>query len=95
MLGVYLQKNKDRGCGMLEWIDPQMCKRSLQIIPGLLKKINKLEARETEDVSETNMNNEVDIELKKLREKIGDESRKLKMYMMVLCIGVGFILMFK
>ena len=72
-----------------------MCKRSLKIIPGLLKKINKLEARETEDVSETNMNNEVDIELKKLREKIGDESRKLKMYMMVLCIGVGFILMFK
>ena len=60
-----------------------------------MKKINKLEARETEDVSETNMNYEIDIELKQLREKIGDESRKLKMYMMVLCIGVGFILMFK
>ena len=33
----------EAGCGMLQWIDPKMCKRSLQIIPGLLKKINKLE----------------------------------------------------
>ena len=80
---------------MLEWIDPQMCKRSLQIILWLLKKTNKLEARETEDFSEKNMNNEVDIELKKPREKNRDESRKLNVYMMVLCIGVDFILMYK
>ena len=59
----------DRGCGMLKWIDPQMYKRSLQIIPGLLKKINKLKERKTEDLSEKYMTTDIDIELKKLREK--------------------------
>ncbi|KAK6150062.1 hypothetical protein DH2020_017587 [Rehmannia glutinosa] len=31
------------GCTFFNWIDPPMCSRARQIIPGLLKKINKLE----------------------------------------------------
>lgn len=31
------------GCGFLEWIDPKMCKRSIQVILGLLMNINKYE----------------------------------------------------
>ena len=31
------------GCEFLEWIDPRMCKRSVQVIPRLLRKRNKLE----------------------------------------------------
>ncbi|KAL7104001.1 hypothetical protein ACP275_08G216500 [Erythranthe tilingii] len=30
-------------CNYFEWVDPEMCVRSKQIIPGLLKKLNKLE----------------------------------------------------
>ncbi|CAH9067921.1 unnamed protein product [Cuscuta europaea] len=31
------------GCKMFEWVDPEMCPRSKMIIPGLLRKINKLQ----------------------------------------------------
>ncbi|KAK6140688.1 hypothetical protein DH2020_025570 [Rehmannia glutinosa] len=31
------------GCCYFVWIDPPMCTRARQIIPGLLKKVNKLE----------------------------------------------------
>ncbi|CAH9142906.1 unnamed protein product [Cuscuta epithymum] len=31
------------GCNMFEWIDAEMCPRSKVIIPGLLRKINKLQ----------------------------------------------------
>ncbi|KAI8020251.1 DNA topoisomerase 3-alpha [Camellia lanceoleosa] len=33
------------GCNQFTWVDPLMCSRAVQIIPGLLKKVNKLEAR--------------------------------------------------
>ncbi|CAL5437123.1 unnamed protein product [Camellia sinensis] len=32
-------------CNQFTWVDPPMCSRAMQIIPGLLKKVNKLEAR--------------------------------------------------
>ncbi|CAA0829044.1 Unknown protein [Striga hermonthica] len=31
------------GCNYFSWIDPPMCPRSRQIIPGLLKRVNRLE----------------------------------------------------
>ncbi|CAL8992091.1 unnamed protein product [Prunus brigantina] len=31
------------GCTFWEWADPEMCDRSKHIIPGLLRKINRLE----------------------------------------------------
>ncbi|CAH9148190.1 unnamed protein product, partial [Cuscuta epithymum] len=34
-----------KGCGMMEWFDPPMCKRSQKIIPGLLKKMNAYEEK--------------------------------------------------
>ncbi|KAL7132165.1 hypothetical protein ABFS83_12G053600 [Erythranthe nasuta] len=34
---------KIRGCNYFVWIDPPMCDRSRQIIPGLLRKINMRE----------------------------------------------------
>ncbi|CAH9129876.1 unnamed protein product [Cuscuta epithymum] len=33
------------GCGLMEWLDPPMCKRSQKIIPGLLKKVNVYEEK--------------------------------------------------
>ncbi|CAH9142195.1 unnamed protein product [Cuscuta epithymum] len=34
-----------KGCGMMEWFDPPMCKRSQKIILGLLKKMNGYEEK--------------------------------------------------
>ncbi|CAH9069457.1 unnamed protein product [Cuscuta europaea] len=31
------------GCGLMDWFDPPMCKRSKKIIPGLLRKLNGYE----------------------------------------------------
>ena len=44
---------------MLEWIDPQMCKRHVQIISGLLKKINKFKDEQSEQFSKKYGDNEV------------------------------------
>ncbi|GKG02524.1 hypothetical protein Tco_0310160, partial [Tanacetum coccineum] len=30
-------------CGIIDWYDPPMCDRVVQIIPGLLRRINKLQ----------------------------------------------------
>ncbi|KAK4415907.1 hypothetical protein Salat_2698100 [Sesamum alatum] len=30
-------------CGVFEWIDPPMCRRSKDVIPGLLKRLNNQE----------------------------------------------------
>ncbi|CAL8998819.1 unnamed protein product [Prunus brigantina] len=34
---------RNRGCCFFEWFDPEMCSRSKDIIPGLLKNRGKLE----------------------------------------------------
>ncbi|KAI8572929.1 hypothetical protein RHMOL_Rhmol01G0239100 [Rhododendron molle] len=31
------------GCKGFDWVDPPMCRRAVKIIPGLLRKTNKLE----------------------------------------------------
>ncbi|CAH9093165.1 unnamed protein product [Cuscuta europaea] len=36
-------------CNMFEWLDEEMCYRSTMIIPGLLRKIKKLEVRLVEE----------------------------------------------
>ncbi|KAL4556122.1 hypothetical protein LXL04_038765 [Taraxacum kok-saghyz] len=33
-------------CGFVGWIDPPMCPRAVQVIPGLLRAMNMLEERE-------------------------------------------------
>ncbi|KAF7146750.1 hypothetical protein RHSIM_Rhsim04G0160000 [Rhododendron simsii] len=33
----------NKKCNDFEWLDPPMCKRSMQIIPGLLKMRTKME----------------------------------------------------
>nr|XP_027070246.1 uncharacterized protein LOC113695370 [Coffea arabica]XP_027103353.1 uncharacterized protein LOC113724674 [Coffea arabica] len=32
------------GCIYWDWVDPEMCQRSKEIIPGLLRSMNKMEA---------------------------------------------------
>ena len=45
-------------CGFFQWLDPPMCERSKQIIPGLIRKVenlqNKLMTRENELVAREN-----------------------------------------
>ncbi|PIN02097.1 DNA topoisomerase [Handroanthus impetiginosus] len=38
------QYRENGGCNFFSWVDPPMCARSRQIIPGLLKRVNKLES---------------------------------------------------
>ncbi|KAL7124209.1 hypothetical protein ABFS83_14G033100 [Erythranthe nasuta] len=35
---------KSTYCGVFKWLDPEICGRSKMIIPGLLRRVNKLEA---------------------------------------------------
>ncbi|KAL1804935.1 hypothetical protein ACET3Z_028003 [Daucus carota] len=41
--GVYILKNCRTGCNFHQWHDPPVCGRSGNIIPGLLKRIERLE----------------------------------------------------
>ncbi|PWA73473.1 zinc finger, GRF-type [Artemisia annua] len=34
-----------RTCGIINWYDPPMCERAVQIIPGLLRSMNQLQER--------------------------------------------------
>ncbi|KAG8384113.1 hypothetical protein BUALT_Bualt04G0084500 [Buddleja alternifolia] len=37
--------NRDEGgCGFFVWLDPPMCERSRNVIPGLLRSVNRLQA---------------------------------------------------
>ena len=33
-----------KSCGIIDWYDPEMCPRAVQIIPGLLRSMNVLRA---------------------------------------------------
>ena len=68
-------------CRNFAWIDPPMCARSVQIIPGLLRRINRAEA-EVQALK---------IEEKKLLEKNeAMKSREKKMWI-ILSVGVIWI----
>ncbi|KAL8226969.1 hypothetical protein R6Q57_016801 [Mikania cordata] len=43
---------KGRSCGFVAWAGPPMCQRSLQVIPGLLKRCNNYEAIVLQSVKE-------------------------------------------
>lgn len=36
-------------CGSFEWLDPPMCDRAVQIIPGLLRRMNEYSRKEEEN----------------------------------------------
>ncbi|CAL8990356.1 unnamed protein product [Prunus brigantina] len=40
---IMVLRGRNRGCCFFEWFDPEMCSRSNDIIPGLLKNRGKLE----------------------------------------------------
>ncbi|KAM6548758.1 hypothetical protein CsatB_010401 [Cannabis sativa] len=42
------------GCYFWEWIDPPMCERASEVVPGLLRKIRRLEG-EISDISTSNV----------------------------------------
>ncbi|KAK4395699.1 hypothetical protein Sango_1724200 [Sesamum angolense] len=65
------------GCGFFVWEDPPMCTRSKKIIPGLLRKLNKIE----EEFSE--MKNKVNL-LHKMEEEVAEMKRKL-----ISCFGAN------
>ncbi|KAM7459313.1 hypothetical protein LguiA_036307 [Lonicera macranthoides] len=38
------EKMQNNDCGFFRWVDPSMCERSRVVIPGLLRRINTIEA---------------------------------------------------
>ncbi|XP_019198072.1 PREDICTED: uncharacterized protein LOC109191851 [Ipomoea nil] len=65
------------GCGFLDWYDPPMCYRSKRIIPGLLKRINRLE----EDIRTLNMKIEGD------KKEAGNVLKKIVGIMILIFVG--------
>ncbi|GKE03308.1 zinc finger, GRF-type containing protein [Tanacetum coccineum] len=39
-------------CGIIDWYDPEMCPRSVMIIPGLLRSMNALQATVSEQANQ-------------------------------------------
>ncbi|GKA65510.1 hypothetical protein Tco_0765217, partial [Tanacetum coccineum] len=39
----YMAETRGTNCGIIDWYDPPMCDRAVQIIPGLLRRINHLQ----------------------------------------------------
>ena len=68
-LFFFLQKDIEKGCNYMSWIDGEMCGRSKQIIPGLLRKIHRYEG-EIESLKQLIQKQEVELEnLKKVLEE--------------------------
>ncbi|CAH9063212.1 unnamed protein product [Cuscuta epithymum] len=77
------------GCGLMEWFDPPMCKRSQKIIPGLLKKINGYE----EKISTLEMQVDM-LPMPGLRaEKMKRTSSKCRALVCIMAV-VAFVIMF-
>ena len=80
-LSMVLLMQESKGCRYWDWVDPEMCQRSKDIIPGLIRTKNKLEA-EIERLQENS----------KLQEA---KLRRLKMYLFVhWVVAVVWILLF-
>lgn len=80
------------GCGYWEWYDPVMCYRAVEIIPGLLRRINslesefkKMECRRSEAETET-------VKMKAKLMKLEAEKRKQKLMMKCFIIVVALFL---
>ena len=80
-LSMVLLMQESEGCRYWVWVDPEMCQRSKDIIPGLIRTKNKLEAK-IETLQENS----------KLQEA---KLRRLKMYLFVhWVVAVVWILLF-
>lgn len=93
---ILFQKNISKGCGFLEWIDPPMCKRSVQIIPGLLNKINMFEEDVVAEDEKNEENNEVGgdgIDAVDMRFLIASELRKIKLFLFVIIVVLCLLLL--
>ncbi|KAL3625367.1 hypothetical protein CASFOL_030821 [Castilleja foliolosa] len=74
-------------CGVFKWLDNEMCPRSKQIIPGLLAKINKLEA----EVNDFQMKEKkLESEVRMLEEKMNTKYT-LKTIVIIVTICVTLI----
>ena len=92
-------QNKNLKCGFFEWLDPPMCSRSKQIIPGLLKKINRLEndtkslsIEGSEDYGENGQYSAVETSV--VMKLIATECKKLKL-LLVLIVLLVVVILFK
>ncbi|XP_019151915.1 PREDICTED: uncharacterized protein LOC109148635 [Ipomoea nil] len=71
------RSQRQDGCGFVELYDPPMCYRSKRIIPGLLKRINRLE----EDIRTLNMKIECD------KKEAGNVLKKIVGIMILIFVG--------
>ncbi|GFP80426.1 hypothetical protein PHJA_000186000 [Phtheirospermum japonicum] len=81
-------------CGIFIWLDGEMCERSKQIIPGLLKKIDKFE----DEINECKINEkklEAELRIAKGKERvISDQLNAMKkmsnykIIVLVICVFV-------
>ncbi|XP_074561889.1 uncharacterized protein LOC141818267 [Curcuma longa] len=71
------------GCGFWTWIDDEICSRSTQVIPGLLRRINKLEA---DAKSAENTMKELKTENDKLEAEL-DKTKKIirHIFVVIMC----------
>ncbi|PWA49556.1 zinc finger, GRF-type [Artemisia annua] len=52
----YCCSKRVANCGIVDWYDPPMCDRSVQIIPGLLNSMNRLQGEALEKANEAKRN---------------------------------------
>ncbi|GFP99789.1 hypothetical protein PHJA_002123000, partial [Phtheirospermum japonicum] len=98
------------GCNFFKWEDPLMCRRSREIIPGLLRKINRLQSEVTnmegevsklkEDVAKmesglVEMGNEVSILEAEVVKKDCAKRRLMKLLIVMLLIAFIFFRMWR
>ncbi|XP_027152586.1 uncharacterized protein At4g04775-like [Coffea eugenioides] len=68
---VECANGKVDGCGYWNWYDEEMCERSKQVIPGLLRRINRVE-------TENETLRQQILKLQKKAEKMEDKVKNLK-----------------
>ncbi|GER30040.1 GRF zinc finger containing protein [Striga asiatica] len=68
------------GCKYFGWVDPPLCARAQQIIPGLLRRLNEMEeSKENKKLKKLNFQfEEKTKKLKKLNFEFEEENKKLK-----------------
>nr|XP_027122511.1 uncharacterized protein At4g04775-like [Coffea arabica] len=85
-------QNQVRGCGFWDWYDEEICERAKQVIPGLLRSKNKLEAENEALQKEVrgwqSKANEMALEIKRLKEQLEKKQRTRKLAKSVFVIGV-------
>ncbi|GER41253.1 GRF zinc finger containing protein [Striga asiatica] len=86
------------GCRFWNWFDPPMCARSKEIIPGLLSKINRLQAATNRHNAESatefeDKDKEMYMKkIKKLDKEIAQLKKKTKVLVLLLVISIVWML---